>query len=374
MPDPSALLGAGGRSRAPRAGARSLASEGQAPPGPARAQEEPASMTQPRGAEEALFPKPAVRFGASVADPFRTHAPLRRFHPRRARLAGEPRRPRRDAAPAAGPRAQRPLLAAHLHRGRHPQRPDPRQRASRRGVRDDALSARPLAARARASHRVGQAPLLDHPPAARDRTALRPDRRGRARARALAPGHLERDAARRRPQRALPARPGRQVPRRPDPLRPVARRTSSRCSSSEGVPRELVALPHVESSFNPRAYSHVGAAGLWQFMRSTGRRYMRVDDVVDERMDPHKASVAAARLLGFNYRQIDSWPLAITAYNHGAGRDVARGAHARHPRHRGDRLALPEPQLRLRVAQLLRRVPGRLRDRPRSRTASSARW
>ncbi len=85
----------------------------------------------------------------------------------------------------------------------------------------------------------------------------------------------------------------------------------------EGVPRELVALPHVESSFNPRAYSHVGAAGLWQFMRSTGRRYLRVDDVVDERMDPHKASVAAARLLGFNYRQIDSWPLAITAYNHG---------------------------------------------------------
>jgi membrane-bound lytic murein transglycosylase D len=75
----------------------------------------------------------------------------------------------------------------------------------------------------------------------------------------------------------------------------------------------------VESSFNPRAYSHVGAAGLWQFMRSTGRLYMRVDDVVDERMDPHKASVAAARLLGYNYRQIDSWPLAITAYNHGLG-------------------------------------------------------
>ena len=87
--------------------------------------------------------------------------------------------------------------------------------------------------------------------------------------------------------------------------------------AQEGVPRELVALPHVESSFNPRAYSHVGAAGLWQFMRSTGRRYMRVDDVVDERMDPHKASVAAARLLAYNYRLIDSWPLAITSYNHG---------------------------------------------------------
>ncbi len=90
-----------------------------------------------------------------------------------------------------------------------------------------------------------------------------------------------------------------------------------RVLAEEGVPSELVALPHVESSFNPRAYSHVGAAGLWQFMRSTGRRYMRVDDVVDERMDPHKASVAAAQLLGYNFRQIESWPLAITAYNHG---------------------------------------------------------
>lgn len=89
--------------------------------------------------------------------------------------------------------------------------------------------------------------------------------------------------------------------------------------AEEGVPLELVALPHVESSFNPRAYSHVGAAGLWQFMRSTGRLYMRVDDVVDERMDPHKASVSAARLLGYNYRQTESWPLAITAYNHGLG-------------------------------------------------------
>jgi membrane-bound lytic murein transglycosylase D len=90
-----------------------------------------------------------------------------------------------------------------------------------------------------------------------------------------------------------------------------------RVLAEEGVPSELVALPHVESSFNPRAYSHVGAAGLWQFMRSTGRRYMRVDEVVDERMDPHKASVAAAQLLGYNFRQIESWPLAITAYNHG---------------------------------------------------------
>ena len=53
-----------------------------------------------------------------------------------------------------------------------------------------------------------------------------------------------------------------------------------------GIPVELGALPHVESSYNPRAYSRVGAAGLWQFTRSTGRRYLRVDQVVDERLDP----------------------------------------------------------------------------------------
>jgi membrane-bound lytic murein transglycosylase D len=84
-----------------------------------------------------------------------------------------------------------------------------------------------------------------------------------------------------------------------------------------GVPGELVALPHVESSFNPRAYSRVGAAGLWQFMRSTGRQYLRIDEIVDERMDPHKATVGAARLLRDNYRRLEAWPLAITAYNHG---------------------------------------------------------
>jgi membrane-bound lytic murein transglycosylase D len=85
------------------------------------------------------------------------------------------------------------------------------------------------------------------------------------------------------------------------------------------VPLELAALPHVESSFNPAAYSSVGAAGLWQFTRSTGRIFMRVDSVVDERMDPFIASESAARLLRSNYDSLGSWPLAITAYNHGVG-------------------------------------------------------
>ena len=85
-----------------------------------------------------------------------------------------------------------------------------------------------------------------------------------------------------------------------------------------GLPPELAALPHVESSFNPAAYSKVGAAGLWQFMRSTGRRFMRIDGAVDERLDPFRATEAAAQLLAYNYRLLGTWPLALTAYNHGA--------------------------------------------------------
>jgi len=74
----------------------------------------------------------------------------------------------------------------------------------------------------------------------------------------------------------------------------------------------------VESSFNPAAYSKVSAAGLWQFMRSTGRRYMRIDNSVDERLDPFRSTEAAAQLLSYNYRLLGTWPLALTAYNHGA--------------------------------------------------------
>jgi membrane-bound lytic murein transglycosylase D len=84
-----------------------------------------------------------------------------------------------------------------------------------------------------------------------------------------------------------------------------------------GLPVDLVYLPHVESSFNPKAYSKFGAAGIWQFTRSTGRRYMTVGYMVDERRDPIRASVAAARLLKENYKKFKNWPMAITAYNHG---------------------------------------------------------
>ncbi len=83
------------------------------------------------------------------------------------------------------------------------------------------------------------------------------------------------------------------------------------------LPPELCYLPHVESSFTNRAYSKSGAAGLWQFIRSTGRLYLKINRMLDERLDPYIATDAAARLLKENYRVLGSWPLAITAYNHG---------------------------------------------------------
>lgn len=85
-----------------------------------------------------------------------------------------------------------------------------------------------------------------------------------------------------------------------------------------GLPEDLAYLPHVESAFNYRAYSKAGAAGVWQFTNSTGRNYLRINYGIDERYDPLKATDAAARLLRHNYEELGSWPLAITAYNHGA--------------------------------------------------------
>jgi membrane-bound lytic murein transglycosylase D len=88
-----------------------------------------------------------------------------------------------------------------------------------------------------------------------------------------------------------------------------------------GLPLELTRLPLVESCFDVEAYSKVGAAGIWQFMPATGRLYaMDVNDSVDERRDPIASTRAAARFLRHNYEALaQSWPLAITAYNHGPG-------------------------------------------------------
>jgi membrane-bound lytic murein transglycosylase D len=83
------------------------------------------------------------------------------------------------------------------------------------------------------------------------------------------------------------------------------------------MPLELAYLPHVESSFNPKAHSKAGAVGLWQFTRVTGKDFMTINDVLDERYDPLLSTHAAAKLLKKNYDQLGSWPLALTAYNYG---------------------------------------------------------
>lgn len=83
------------------------------------------------------------------------------------------------------------------------------------------------------------------------------------------------------------------------------------------IPKELTRLPLVESAFNLNAKSKVGASGIWQFMRSTGKQYLKIDKNIDERNDPIAATKAAAELLRENYEALGSWPLAITAYNHG---------------------------------------------------------
>ena len=93
-----------------------------------------------------------------------------------------------------------------------------------------------------------------------------------------------------------------------------------------GLPTELTRLPFVESSFNESAYSKVGASGIWQIMARTGKAYMIVNDQIDERNSPLKATAAAARLLRSYYRAMGSWPLAITSYNNGIG-NIQKAIH-----------------------------------------------
>lgn len=90
------------------------------------------------------------------------------------------------------------------------------------------------------------------------------------------------------------------------------------------LPIELTRLPLVESSFNVEAYSHAGAAGIWQFIPSSARIYMRLNEVVDDRRDPWTSTDGAARHLRDDYKMLQDWPLAITAYNHGRA-GIARG-------------------------------------------------
>lgn len=89
----------------------------------------------------------------------------------------------------------------------------------------------------------------------------------------------------------------------------------------EGMPLELKYLPIVESALDPVAKSRVGAAGLWQFMIKTGKGLgLEINSLVDERLDPYKSSVKAAKYLKQLYNIYKDWSLAIAAYNCGPGK------------------------------------------------------
>lgn len=93
------------------------------------------------------------------------------------------------------------------------------------------------------------------------------------------------------------------------------------------IPYELCYLAVIESALNPTARSRMGAAGIWQFMPSTGKLYgLEINSLVDERMDPIASTYAACRFLKNLYNTFGDWNLAIAAYNCGPG-NVNKAIH-----------------------------------------------
>ncbi|CAN5716925.1 hypothetical protein BH23GEM3_BH23GEM3_16500 [soil metagenome] len=91
--------------------------------------------------------------------------------------------------------------------------------------------------------------------------------------------------------------------------------------AERGMPQDLIYLAMIESGFNPSAYSHAHASGLWQFISETGQRYgLTVNRVVDERNDPVKSTDAALDYLTYLHNRFDSWYLAAAGYNTGENR------------------------------------------------------
>ncbi len=106
-----------------------------------------------------------------------------------------------------------------------------------------------------------------------------------------------------------------------------------RTLASYRLPEQLKCMPFVESMFNYKARSKVGASGAWQFTRSTGRMFLQIDAAVDARSDVLLAAEGAAKMLARDYERLKYWPVTVTAYNHGSagmaravrrhGRDIA---------------------------------------------------
>ncbi len=109
---------------------------------------------------------------------------------------------------------------------------------------------------------------------------------------------------------------------------------------AQGLPASLIDIPAVESGFNPLAMSPKGAAGLWQLMPATARRFgLVISPERDDRFDPSKSTVAAASYLRSLYNEFHNWPLVLAAYN--AGENRVKRATARADQ---DDFWLPEVQ------------------------------